>query len=103
MASRSCENSMIFEHTLHIQADTCKAGPEMRTARIGVPVHDNLHAMQFRPPPPSQVRDVRQSNGLLELIVSVRWIPLMTAAYGTRVARPARTTTLAPWGEAHPG
>jgi hypothetical protein len=32
---------------------------------------------------------------LLEVTVSVRWIPLMTAAYGTRVARPARTTKLA--------
>jgi len=29
--------------------------------------------------------------------VAVRWIPLVTAAYGTRVARPARTTTLRTW------
>jgi hypothetical protein len=28
--------------------------------------------------------------------VTDRWIPLVTAAYGTRVARPARTTMLAP-------
>jgi hypothetical protein len=32
---------------------------------------------------------------LLEVTVVVRWIPLMTAAYGTRMARPA-TTMLAP-------
>jgi hypothetical protein len=31
--------------------------------------------------------------------VSVRWLPLVTAAYGTRVARPARTTMLAPGGD----
>jgi hypothetical protein len=30
--------------------------------------------------------------------VTDRWIPLVTAAYGTRVARPARTTRLAPEG-----
>ena len=40
-----------------------------------------------------------QSNGLLQVTVSVRWIPLVTAAYGTRVARPARTTMLAPGGD----
>jgi hypothetical protein len=28
-----------------------------------------------------------------------RWIPLVTAAYGTRVARPPRTTRLAPGGD----
>jgi hypothetical protein len=31
--------------------------------------------------------------------VSVRWIPLVTAAYGTRVARPAETTMLARDGD----
>jgi hypothetical protein len=35
-----------------------------------------------------------QSTELLEVTVIVRWIPLVTAAYGTRVARPARTTML---------
>src|SRR5215207_7634686 len=39
-----------------------------------------------------------QHHGPLEVTVSVRWIPLVTAAYGTRVARPARTTMLAPGG-----
>jgi hypothetical protein len=34
-----------------------------------------------------------------ELTVTIRWIPLVTGAYGTRVARPARTTTLAPHGD----
>jgi len=40
-----------------------------------------------------------QPTGLRELTVVVRWIPLVTAAYGTRVARPARTTTLPPGGD----
>jgi hypothetical protein len=40
-----------------------------------------------------------QPTGLLEVTVADRWIPPMTAAYGTRVARPARTTTLAPGGD----
>jgi len=40
-----------------------------------------------------------QANGLLRVTVTVRWIPLLTAAYGTRVARPARTTWLAPGGD----
>jgi hypothetical protein len=39
-----------------------------------------------------------QSNGLPEVTVVVRWIPLVPAAYGTRVARPARTTMLVPGG-----
>jgi hypothetical protein len=38
-------------------------------------------------------------NGLLEVTVSIRWTPLVTAAYGTWVARPARTTMLAPGGD----
>jgi hypothetical protein len=38
-------------------------------------------------------------NGLPRVTVIVRWIPLVTAAYGTRVARPARTTRLAPGGD----
>jgi hypothetical protein len=32
-----------------------------------------------------------QPNGLLELTVTDRYMPLATAAYGMRVARPART------------
>jgi hypothetical protein len=40
-----------------------------------------------------------QSNGLFEVTVTVRWVPFVTAAYGTRVARPARTTRLAPGGD----
>jgi hypothetical protein len=39
------------------------------------------------------------SNGLLEVTVTIRWIPLMTAAYGTRVAQSARTTMLPPGGD----
>ena len=34
--------------------------------------------------------------------LSVRWIPLATAAYGTWVARPAITTTLAPGSDGAP-
>jgi hypothetical protein len=35
----------------------------------------------------------------LRVTVSVRWIPPVSAAYGTRVARPARTTALPPGGD----
>jgi hypothetical protein len=40
-------------------------------------------------------------SGTLEVTVTDRWIPLVTAAYpyGTRVARPARTTSLAYGGD----
>jgi hypothetical protein len=38
-----------------------------------------------------------QPNGSLRLTVTVRWIPLVSAAYGTRVARPARSTMLRTW------
>ena len=40
-----------------------------------------------------------QPTELPELTVADRYIPLVTAAYGTRVARPARTTTLPPGGD----
>ena len=33
------------------------------------------------------------------MTVVVRWIPLVTAAYGTWVARPTRTTMLRPGGD----
>jgi hypothetical protein len=39
-----------------------------------------------------------QPIGLLEVTVTIRWLPLVTAAYGTQVARPTRTTMLAPGG-----
>jgi hypothetical protein len=39
-----------------------------------------------------------QPTGLREVTVIVRWIPLVTAAYGMRVARPARTTLARIWG-----
>jgi len=37
-----------------------------------------------------------QPTGLLEVTVTVRWIPLVPAADGTWVAWPVRTTTLEP-------
>jgi hypothetical protein len=40
-----------------------------------------------------------QPIGLLEVTVSVRYIPLVTAAYGTRMARPASRTRLLPGGD----
>jgi len=40
-----------------------------------------------------------QSNGLLGVTVVVRWIPLVPAASGTRVVRPARTTMLRRGGD----
>src|SRR5215218_8670001 len=39
-----------------------------------------------------------QRTGLPEVTVTDRCIPLLTAAYGTRVARPARTAMFAPGG-----
>jgi len=41
-----------------------------------------------------------QFNDPLRVTVTVRWIPPVPAAYGTWVARPARTTTCAPGGTA---
>jgi hypothetical protein len=40
--------------------------------------------------------------GLLHVTATVRWIPLLPAAYGTRVARPASTTMLVPDGYGAP-
>jgi hypothetical protein len=40
---------------------------------------------------------VVQLNGAVGVTVVVRWIPLVTAAYGTRVAGPARTTMARAW------
>jgi hypothetical protein len=40
-----------------------------------------------------------QPTGLLEVTVTDRCIPLVTAACGTRVVRPVRTTTLGPGGD----
>jgi hypothetical protein len=40
-----------------------------------------------------------QSIELLEVTVTIRWIPLVTAACGTWVARRVRTTLLTPGGE----
>jgi hypothetical protein len=66
------------------------------TRRLRETLRDPLHAMQFRPSPPPRSETGTQPNGLLQVTVIVRWIPLVTAAYGTRVARPARTTMLGP-------
>jgi hypothetical protein len=38
-----------------------------------------------------------QPNGLLQVTVVDRYIPVVTAAYGTWVARPARTTIVRTW------
>jgi hypothetical protein len=40
-----------------------------------------------------------QPTGLLGVTVTVRWIPLVPAAYGMWMARPARTTMLRPGGD----
>jgi hypothetical protein len=55
-------------------------------------VLDHLHAMQFGllRSPRSGADD--QHIDLHRVTVVDRWIPLETAAYGTRVARPARMT-----------
>jgi hypothetical protein len=40
-----------------------------------------------------------QPNGLPRVTMTVRWTPLVTAAYGTQVARPARMMMFAPGGD----
>jgi hypothetical protein len=45
---------------------------------------------------------VRPAHRPLYLTVSVRWLPLVTAAYGMRVARPVGTMWFAPVGEGSP-
>jgi hypothetical protein len=49
----------------------------------------------FGPLPHPRSEPGGQPNGLRGVTVTDRCIPLVTAAYGTRVARPARTTRLA--------
>jgi hypothetical protein len=49
------------------------------------------HAVSGRSTPPAQGRGA-EPTGLLEETVIVRWTLLVTAPYGTRVARPTRTT-----------
>jgi hypothetical protein len=44
---------------------------------------DPLHAMQVRATSPPQVTGLPQPYSVLGVTVSVRWIPLVTAAYGT--------------------
>jgi hypothetical protein len=41
---------------------------------------DHLHAMQFRPTPPPQVRAMCSAWPPLQVTVTVRWIPFVTAA-----------------------
>jgi hypothetical protein len=48
----------------------------------------------FRSMPHPRSEAGTEPNGLPGVTVTDRWIPLVTAAYGTRVARPARTTTM---------
>ena len=55
------------------------------------------HAVSASSPTPGQ-RRAPSSNGLPGVTVTDRCIPLVPAAYGTRVARPVRTTMLAPRG-----
>jgi hypothetical protein len=53
----------------------------------------------FGPLPHPRSGTCTPTIGPLEVTVGVRWIPLVTAAYGTRVARPTRTTRLARGGD----
>jgi hypothetical protein len=52
----------------------------------------------FGPPTFRRSGASAQRNDPPRVTVIVRWIPLVTAAYGTRVARPAITTRLTPSG-----
>jgi hypothetical protein len=44
-------------------------------------------------------REAAQVDAVSALSVGIRWVPLVPVARGTRVARRARTTTLAPGGD----
>jgi hypothetical protein len=106
VASTKPENPAVRRPRLRAEPlATCLgiAGGRRRIGQPGTAVSilagDLLHAMQFRPPPPPQVRDVRPAHRPLEMTVTDRWIPLLPAPYGMRVARPARTTTLPPGGD----
>jgi hypothetical protein len=55
--------------------------------------------MQFLAAPGPEVRQMPNAIRSVRVAVVVRQIPLVTAACGTRVARPARTTMLAPDGD----
>jgi hypothetical protein len=55
------------------------------------------HAVSGSPHPRSE--PCAQSDRPLRVTVTIRWIPLVTPAYGTRVARPARTLTPRPGGD----
>jgi hypothetical protein len=78
-------------------------------SRVADLAYDRLHAMQFRLPRCSSSGQ-RPAKRPLPVTVVVRWIPLVTVACGTWVARPASTTRLAwqrrlparPEGEARP-
>jgi hypothetical protein len=75
---------------------TATSLPEEATAdgALADPSLDPWHAMQFRLLPHPRSGAGAQPAGLLEVTVTVRWIPLVvvTVPYGTRVARPLRTT-----------
>ena len=53
----------------------------------------------FRLLPHPRSETCGQPNGFLQVTVVDRCIPVVTAAYGTWVARPARTTMLRPGGD----
>jgi hypothetical protein len=65
----------------------------------GTLAFDLLHAIQFWPTPHPRSAACALPSRLLRVTVTDRCIPLVTAAYGMRVARPARTTRLAPGGD----
>ena len=54
--------------------------------------------MQFRAASHARSEADAHPTGSVGVTVVDRYLPLVTAAYGTRVARPARTTTLARGG-----
>ena len=71
-----------------------RRSPEAQGSRVLTPCMPC--SFRLLPHPRSEPR--AQPIEVLEVTVVVRCIPLVTAAYGTRVARPARTTMLPPGG-----
>ena len=82
------------------QRRPCGCDPQHRSGRVVKDTEAELNPTGLTPCMPCRFGlllrprsdTCAQPNGRLRVTVTVRYLPLVTAAYGTRVARPARTT-----------
>jgi hypothetical protein len=113
---RSCLHCTI-RHYVTNETDLQNAGALLQRVVKGEDVSPTRHGVTTCMPcsfgllPHPRSEPCAQPDRPLEVTVTVRWIPLVPAAYGTRVARPARTTIVSrlarrlpahPEGEARP-